>query len=600
MENKEEKEKNKKLTKKNQKSKEKKSKKQKTESKKDEKTSSEKPNQKKKEKSKVKANDTKTNSKYASTKPKPENKKSKSFNMNSMKESLNEIIEENKETSNKYEKCLKKKKKNSFMIDVPNQQIDENEIKTIMNLLNEKLKQKEKEIILLHIDLQENNLNDDSIELLIHFLLEKKYIHLTKLRLWKNKIGNKGAKLIAKLIKESDYMIDEIHLSHNKIQLEGSKDLFDSIANNHWYSKHETKILWLRLEWNFIDYEEAKIYIKSLNISFCEAVNRKKCGTTFCVNKYKSEKSKVHLYVFYLQYQEISESKKMNEMKNLIIEGKEKEIPLYIFLDTCSLIKMLTPSKETKGSFAKNFTFKKLIEKAKEEKFGAEMKNSSDKVYLIITDTVIQEIDYRKKMDYNLRKLIIPQIQSERGYLSECMKLEFLEVLGAHQGELLNQQNEYQIFDRLEKSDRNHENDLILIEIALSWNDLFNSSGNVILISDDNDVVARAKRHNLPAEFLMTLDKNLDNINDDEVWTSSVIKNCIPNAMFSNGKMINTTPLKKSINIYEELEIAAKLIEKLLNNEKDEKLIEDSQMYMKKWKEYIKTAPTSLRNVSFE
>ncbi len=101
-----------------------------------------------------------------------------------------------------------------------------------------------------------------------------------------------------------------------------------------------------------------------------------------------------------------------------------KEIPTYLFLDTCAVIRM-------SQGFSNTFTWENLLDRSRKGLFGEGFEKAGDRVTLIITDTVMRELDHLKKRPDLFRNVI--SLQSDDGYLAQAVHLKFLEMLGAHQ-----------------------------------------------------------------------------------------------------------------------------------------------------------------------
>jgi len=474
----------------------------------------------------------------------------------------------------------------------------------------------------MHMELQENNIDDEGIEILVNFLVKNQdAVVLKKLKLWNNKIGDKGAFALANLIEKSPYAITEVHLSHNRITVEGAKKLLEAVSKCGHYPRNigvkEVSPLWMRLEWNFIENIEMKKFLQESKITVCYATDRNLCGPANCVHGINCPI--VHLYVLDLQFKAVEHAlslqtakQKIRESRKSTKEGEPQQIPpvpTYIFLDTCAVLNMIDPTQLSINSFnySHTFTFKNLISKSKEKNFGDGLEFDGDKVYLIITDTVMQEIDSQKKSRPEARFSIVKYLQSEEGYLNQCVRLNFLEVLGAHQGEILLKMTDNVLIDTTHITDRNLENDLMLLNVALFWNNEIGMSGNVIVISADEEVKRRAKLHNLPAELLKVLDLNLSKVDKDKPWSASVLKSCIPKAFEKKGKPMGT-PIQAT-SIYKEMESAIQLTKEMsgelkffMENSKDSDHVQNSSELLRKveeklvlWEGILKERPSTLK-----
>ncbi len=398
--------------------------------------------------------------------------------------------------------------------------------------------------------------------------------------------------------------------------------------------------LWLRLEFNFINLELLeKGYDYKSALCPCDASNRNLCGPNSCSLVHKSsqdnKKCKVHLYVFHLQYEKPEESTLLTDAKNTIQKIKqrsasspsngveqvnEKEqispeiaademfvshLPTYIFIDTCAILNMIDGPKfvhPAEHRFCQNFNFKSLISKAMAHKFGTALENEGDKVHLIVTDTVMQELDHRKSKEKRewLREAIRRQIQSDQGYMEKCSRMKFMTCLGAHQGELLLKSSNTSFFST-PNVQGNLYNDLKLLEVAMFWSKELGFNKNVIVLTSDYEVKRRARSHNIPAELIKNIDKSLTSFtakNPDAPWTASVIKACMREVykeLSQNPGTITSNPN----SIFAELESAGALVKKLLLAIQDsnttsadarQELIEEANNATERWKSLLEVS----------
>lgn len=456
------------------------------------------------------------------------------------------------------------------------------------------------------IELQENNLNDKCIIILCDFIINHN-LNVTILKLWKNDFGDNAAIAISKLLLKIP--IHEVHLSHNKITSIGMKAIIDSVYNNKLFpiqiensqtsnkNNHDILIvpLWLRLEYNRIDPKESIGYMKKLGIHLCDADNRNKCGPTQCSKKKKIPL--IHLYCFLNQIQDPKDSPSLIEAKEIAIQLKKQivpsnsniesqnlrinnrllttdpntisnQLPLYVFVDTCSIINMLDSNKKLKEVNSSNlFNFKNLIRKSKDNKFGT-YPDKKDNIYLIITDTVMQELD-RKKNENSFGHLskLIREFTKDDGTIHKAIKENFLIILGVHQAENLIKSKGKEFF---RQGDEQISNDSKLLQVALFWQVEIGIVGSVLVLTDDNDMYRRSKQYNIPSEKLSQLDENL-NGSENEIWNAQFLREKIPNAFinFSKEDMRQLKPININSNsIYTELEEAINLVQIWLQKEK--------------------------------
>mmetsp|Transcript_2953 Transcript_2953/g.11277 ORF Transcript_2953/g.11277 Transcript_2953/m.11277 type:complete len:803 (-) Transcript_2953:186-2594(-) len=534
------------------------------------------------------------------------------------------------------------RRSNMIHIRLPHRNVDFDSLKQFLAEIKKMIRSKKQKpkMIKAIIELQENNLNDDAIKLLCTFIFQH-HLHVSILKLWKNRLGDEAALAIAKLIHVMP--MQEVHLSHNRISTVGAKAIFDAIhANKHYpiiisknrkgqeHTIHEEEFLgekhsadedsqegepshildytdrstimenfvvevmplWLRLEYNRIDAQEALEHLEHLQLSWCNAQNRNLCGPFHCAKKNIPH---VHLYCFEHQYQnpelapllletQDSVSRMRECLEKRILEDRgvkdipqvkeeydlaisreiSTQLPLYIFVDTCSVLNMMgsgtAPSK--KLNIAQRFCFKNLLRKAKLKQFG-ELGSRADSIHLILTDTIMQELDYHKNADQKGSfSTMIRQLTRDGGVFQKASHLNFLTLLGAHEAELLIKSEGREFFGQDGRS--LVSNDLKLLQVALFWQEAIGVSGSVMVLTDDHEVHRRAKQHSLPAELLRTLDSNLTGFEDDP-WTPQLLRQIIPHA-FENHRgenLLEKAPMKTSFNsIYDEMKSAIELVER--------------------------------------
>jgi rRNA-processing protein FCF1 len=507
-------------------------------------------------------------------------------------------------------------------------------------------------------------------------LAHQEDIRVNALKFWKNSIGDVGAEHLARYITECKHVLVELHLSHNRITTQGAIALFKAVENNPLYPRVQVQAkqkkesadtssseattaatpetttvqnhcpLWLRLEFNFINLEQLNKQYSLNALNPCYADSRTKCGPNGCCKSAEElHNCKVHLYVFHLQFLKPEESVLLTTAKERIQSIKAtkdkkpqtvtstdstgstsstgtsvedemiQSLPTYIFLDTNAVMNMIdTPSfLDGKNSrFGQYFCFKKLIAKASKNQFGSAFNSEGDKVYLILTDTIMQEIDHRKSAETKewLREAIRRQLQSEKGYLEACCRLGFMTMLGAHQGELLLKTSNMKYFNSPSSSTGNPNlyNDLKLLEVAAFWAQELGITNNVIVVTNDHEVKRRAKQFNIPAESLKNLDTKLCEFsakNPDAPWTSSVIRSCIGNDVFNTSSSVPIPA--RSTSIFEELGSASDLVKKFISildqdhtpdqNNKQE-LVHEAEEALSRWASILSSKPTLFNNSS--
>jgi hypothetical protein len=116
----------------------------------------------------------------------------------------------------------------------------------------------------LHIQAAQNEIGDVGAGALVDALLQLKRENVAAVRrvfLFRNRIGDEGARRIAELIRESSSAdataewLTEVHLSHNEITAAGAHALFAAASS---YPRGAAP-LWLRLEYNLIQIPPASM-----------------------------------------------------------------------------------------------------------------------------------------------------------------------------------------------------------------------------------------------------------------------------------------------------------------------------------------------------
>jgi rRNA-processing protein FCF1 len=497
------------------------------------------------------------------------------------------------------------------------------------------------------LKLWKNNIGDEGAKQLARYISNCN-MTLVELHLSHNRISTQGAISLLKAIEGSPLYPRPVSnknksSAQNKMEQNNSSISLDEDVNqdhnidNTSYSNSLCP-LWLRLEWNFINLEllNAKYDLKNL-LSPCYAVDRMNCGPNGCCNALSKESSKckVHLYVFHLQYLKPEESTLLTEAKSkiqnivreenlstpsvtkasseleAISEKFASKLPTYIFIDTCAILSMIDAPrhiqvKPSEHRFCQSFNFRKLIEMARNGKFGSCFESDGDKTHLIITDTIMQELDHRKSKESRewLKEAIRRQLQSEKGYMESCSRLKFMTCLGAHQGELLLKASNIHFFENChsQQSSTNLYNDMKLIEIAMFWSRELGFNKNVIVLTSDYEVKRRAKSHNIPAELLKNIDRSLTNFsqnNPDSPWTANVIKSCMSSA-FADLDTSSISPISSSAtSIFNEIESAINLVEKLTKSLEDgsketkneeDSLINEAKEAINRWKNILNSS----------
>jgi hypothetical protein len=296
---------------------------------------------------------------------------------------------------------------------------------------------------------------------------------------------------------------------------------------------------------------------------YCFSTSRVFCKPKYCL----VSNCQLHLYVIHLQLKRVEES---HILKTARAKAKLKtnnnnlplqNVPLLLFLDTNTVIHMMDGN--TTKFFANNFNWYNLLKRSDEKQFGFTcFENDADKVCLLLTNTVMQEIDHHKIKSPQLR----PQLNallSDTGPLSLAATAKFLEVLGAHQGERLVQEHGKTFIEATSYENQSLVNDIALLNVALFWNAEIGETGTVVLVSEDKSLIKMAKQHLLPAVSLRELDSSLHSFSDVS-WTGQVLRQCMQSATRSGGEIIGSPLQNKPDSILQELRNAITLTRSLL------------------------------------
>lgn len=99
------------------------------------------------------------------------------------------------------------------------------------------------------LNLGKNDLGDAGVRALVDALLEHQ-VHVHRLWLHNNWIGEEGASAVAELIEKGAGPLDEVHLSHNQLSKFEVRKLLVATAHRRDYPLNGTRPLWLRVEHN--------------------------------------------------------------------------------------------------------------------------------------------------------------------------------------------------------------------------------------------------------------------------------------------------------------------------------------------------------------
>jgi hypothetical protein len=188
-----------------------------------------------------------------------------------------------------------------------------------------------------------NECGDDGAAAICRALLQLRTMNTAAVRavyLWKNELGDAGARSVAELLEQSSLpgndrgAIAEVHLSHNKITLIGAEALFAAALKRYPRASHCGQVpLWLRLEHNAIDLEKLAPRMPP----HCRAEHRgdrrggvqrtvhaSNCGVSQCC---QPTVPSLHLHLI-----ENQDKKKVEEARTLTPSSRSKAAPREIVL----------------------------------------------------------------------------------------------------------------------------------------------------------------------------------------------------------------------------------------------------------------------------
>merc|ERR1719375_2419361 len=98
------------------------------------------------------------------------------------------------------------------------------------------------------------------------------------MKLFNNRIGDKGAGCIAELVTECGGLA-ELHLSHNQLTDKGVEEIVLAACDR----RHRRTLLWLRLEQNLVQHPAYLVDSWSdRGLDFCSAMSANGCHSTHC------------------------------------------------------------------------------------------------------------------------------------------------------------------------------------------------------------------------------------------------------------------------------------------------------------------------------
>lgn len=146
------------------------------------------------------------------------------------------------------------------------------------------------------VNLSQNALSAEGLRKVIQ--LCSRCENLRILKLYKNDIGDEGAKALAAYIRKSE-TLEEIHLSHNRFTARGVEML---VAACEKARAKANAPMWLRLEQNEVASPDEVVHELRRHYSVCDRKDQNRC-----TNRYCKRDCKVHLPHFHFQRQENGE-----------------------------------------------------------------------------------------------------------------------------------------------------------------------------------------------------------------------------------------------------------------------------------------------------
>lgn len=199
--------------------------------------------------------------------------------------------------------------------------------------------------------------------------------------------------------------------------------------------------------------------------------------------------------------------------------------PLILFLDTCSVVRMIGLNGAGPMHGRRPFTWDQLVQRAlpgPNATFGtAGIKDPSERVYLIFTNTVMRELDSQsQKRGYAFAQLIRNQFRMndpENSLLAQCQRLGFVEMLGVVQQSNAPMSNDF----------INTQNDSKILSTAESWAKQLKGRADVVFVTDDAALAERARRFTcVPTTSV----KSLNSVLPEDMkapWTATLFRECL-------------------------------------------------------------------------
>jgi len=341
--------------------------------------------------------------------------------------------------------------------------------------------------------------------------------------------------------------------------------------------------LWLRLEWNCVDFELAVKHLDDRQGHHCNAegqhrneedFRKKQCAPWLECRRGKD--IKIHLFCLDLQNQIEEEAPELAPIPaglsnvNVSLTG-----PVILLLDTNAILAMLNckdckdcgkdPNRIASLFSVDTFNFQNILSRhRKSQKQG---KSERDFILCICT-TIRNELDYRKKVmphiRHCLRRIVSDDSSGEDSYLSDMVRSGIAVLPKSLQAEMaLGQSHSRQVVEFSAAQDTNTQNDLKLINIAAYYR---SRSKNAIIISNDNGVISMARSHGVPVESLKELDKNLKRIGNKKEWDTETMTKCLRNAKKDLSGQQMSDDVEENRSVFDHLEEGSRVVDKLTSS----------------------------------
>ncbi|PRP86626.1 hypothetical protein PROFUN_05105 [Planoprotostelium fungivorum] len=458
----------------------------------------------------------------------------------------------------------------------------------------------------LNVKFAKNNLTDAGITYIVDYLLNNKNtIHLKKMYLHKNRITDEGAKELSRLIRGCDYAIDEIHLSHNYITCLGAISIIDAVSQCKMYPRGEQSHadeeqreegedeelvdkmkngqtivpLWLRLEWNCIDYASVVTHMTQNKIHHCNAESgderddndfrKKQCAPWDPC--YNGKDTVVHLYCLDLQFEVEGEAEEPQAGVQLTSTPSSSMTgPILLLLDTNAVMSMLNSrdctecGRDTRNGeqSVRHFTFDNII--SRHTKSMANDSNYKPHFVLCICTTVRTELDHRKKVMPSMRHCLMRITSDELGgqfLLTSMVRSGLIVLPKSLQAEMaLLSSSSSQVIDFSSARDANTQNDIKLINVAAYYR---KRGRNAIILSNDKAVISMSRTHGVPVESLKSFDKLIGKLKSNEEWDGDIISSCLSKASVDiMGNEMSPSP-NDSKSLFDHITDASDMMTKL-------------------------------------